>query len=76
VEAAHQPYPPHPPYPPSGYSRPMREGPEFVFWFIRWGLAVVLLVLAVSAGLFWYLARWSRRQARDHDKRAGASRRP
>ena len=58
----------------------MREGPDFVFWFIRWGLAVVLVVLAVSAGLFWYFARWSRRQAAEHrqaqKEKADASRRP
>jgi hypothetical protein len=30
----------------------MREGPEFVLWFAKWGTAGVLLVVAVSAWLF------------------------
>jgi hypothetical protein len=54
----------------------MREGPDFVFWFIKWGTAVVLVVLAISAVLFWLLKRWSDRQAAEHERRAGAKRRP
>ena len=58
----------------------MREGPEFVLWFVKWGTAGVLLVVAVSVALFWLLRRWSLRQARELDKaqkeRAGGARRP
>jgi hypothetical protein len=54
----------------------VREGPEFVFDFLRWGTAGVILVVGISVGLFWLLQRRSERQARDHDKKAGASRRP
>jgi len=58
----------------------MREGPDFVFWFIKWGTAVVVAVVAVAVALFWLLKRWSDRQTAAHDKvqreRAGASRRP
>ena len=58
----------------------MREGPEFVVWFIKWGLSVVLTVLAISVLLFWLLKRWSDRQTAEHDQRrkekAGAPRRP
>ncbi len=61
---------------PPGYSHPMREGPDFVFEFLRWGTAGVVLVVGISVGLFWLLKRWSERKAREHDKKAGASRRP
>ena len=58
----------------------MREGPEFVFWFIKWGLSVVLTVLAISVLLFWLLKRWSDRQTAAHDRahkeEAGDARRP
>jgi len=57
----------------------MREGPEFVFWFIRWGTAVVVVIVAISVVLFWLLKRWSDRQAAAHDLqkgKAGAKRRP
>ena len=57
----------------------MREGPDFVFWFIKWGTAVVVTVVAISVVLFWLLKRWSDRQAAAHDpqkERAGAKRRP
>jgi flagellar biosynthesis/type III secretory pathway M-ring protein FliF/YscJ len=58
----------------------MREGPEFVFWFIRWGTAVVVTIVAISVVLFWLLKRWSDRQAAAHGQaqkeRAGAKRRP
>ena len=57
----------------------MREGPEFVFWFIRLGTAVVVTVVAISVVLFWLLKRWSDRQAAAHDLqkgKAGAMRRP
>ena len=58
----------------------MREGPEFVLWFVKWGTAGVLLVVAISVGLFWLLRRWSLRQAREQDRvqkeRAGAPRQP
>lgn len=56
----------------------MREGPEFVFWFIRWGTGVVVTVVAISIILFWFLKRWSDRQTAEHDRahkeRAGAPR--
>jgi MFS superfamily sulfate permease-like transporter len=54
----------------------MREGPEFVFWFIKWGTAVVAVVVAISVALFWLLKRSSDRQAAEHEKKAGAKRRP
>jgi len=54
----------------------MREGPEFVLWFMKWGVAVVLAVLGVSALLFWLLRQWSQRQARLEDEKAGARRGP
>ena len=58
----------------------MREGPEFVLWFVRWGTAVVLVVVGISVLLFWLLKRWSDRQTADHDRaqkeKAGAPRRP
>jgi membrane protein implicated in regulation of membrane protease activity len=58
----------------------MREGPDFVFWFIKWGTVVVVAVVAVSVALFWLLKRWSDRQTAAHDQgqkeKAGASRRP
>ena len=53
----------------------MREGPEFVLWFVKWGTAAVLVIVAVSVGLFWLLKRWSDRQAAAHDgveKKRGA----
>ena len=53
----------------------MRETPEFVFEFLRWGTAGVVLVVGISVGLFWWLRRWSVREAREHDKKAGAKRR-
>jgi len=48
----------------------MREGPEFVLWFVKWGTVGVLLIVAVSAWLFWMLKRW------DEKKKAGGNRRP
>jgi len=58
----------------------MREGPDFVLWFVKWGTAGVLVVVAISVGLFWLLKRWSDRQAaahgRSHKEKAGAARRP
>lgn len=58
----------------------VREGPDFVLWFVKWGTAVVLVVLAISAALFWLLRRWSDRQTAAHDQaykeKAGAPRRP
>ena len=58
----------------------MREGPEFVLWFVKWGTAVVLVVVGISILLFWWLKRWSDRQTTEHDqaqkKKAGAPRRP
>ena len=48
----------------------MREGPEFVLWFVKWGAAGVLLIVAISAWLFWMLKRW------DDKKKAGAKRQP
>ena len=57
----------------------MREGPEFVLWFVKWGTAVVLVVVAVSVVLFWLLKRWSDRQTAAHDQarkdKGGAARR-
>jgi len=61
---------------PPGYSHPMREGPDFVFEFLRWGTAGVVLIVGISVGLFWLLKRWSERKAHEHDRKAGASRRP
>jgi hypothetical protein len=52
----------------------VREGPEFVLWFVKWGTAVVLVVVAVSAALFWLLKRWSDRQTADHDQAARKNR--
>ena len=46
----------------------MREGPEFVLWFVKWGTAGVLVVVAVSVALFWLLKRWSDRQTARHDE--------
>jgi hypothetical protein len=40
----------------------VREGPEFVLQFVKWGTAGVLLVVAISVALFWLLKRWSDRQ--------------
>jgi hypothetical protein len=56
----------------------VREGPEFVFDFLRWGTAGVILVVGFSVGLFWLLKRRSDREAREHDARdkASARRRP
>jgi hypothetical protein len=58
----------------------VREGPEFVFWFIKLGTAVVVTVVAISIALFWFLKRWSDRQSAEHDRaekeKAGAARRP
>jgi flagellar basal body-associated protein FliL len=58
----------------------VREGPEFVFWFIKLGTAVVVTVVAISIALFWLLKRWSDRQSAAHDRaekeKAGAARRP
>ena len=58
----------------------MREGPDFVLWFVQWGTAGVLVVVAISVLLFWLLKRWSDRQTAEHDRlekeKAGASRRP
>jgi hypothetical protein len=58
----------------------MREGPDFVFWFIKLGTAVVVAVVAISVALFWLLKRWSDRQTAAHDQvqreKAGAPRRP
>jgi hypothetical protein len=48
----------------------VREGPDFVLWFVMWGTAGVLVLVAISAGLFWLLKRW------DDKKKAGAQRRP
>lgn len=62
------------------YSHPVREGPEFVLWFVKWGTAGVLLIVAISVGLFWLLKRWSDRKTAEHDEaqkeKAGAPRRP
>ena len=56
----------------------MREGPEFVLWFIKWGTAVVVTVVAISILLFWFLKRWSDRQTAEHDRarreKSGATR--
>jgi hypothetical protein len=52
----------------------VREGPDFVFWFIKWGTAGVLVVLAISVALFRLLKRWSDRQTREHDEKAGRRR--
>ena len=54
----------------------MREGPEFVLWFVKWGTAVVVVIVAISVALFWLLKRWSDGQTAEHEKRAGAKRRP
>ena len=58
----------------------MREGPDFVLWFVKWGTAGVLVVVAISVGLFWLLKRSSDRQSAAHSRsqkdKAGASRRP
>ena len=54
----------------------MREGPDFVFWFIRWGTAVVVIIVAISVVLFWLLKRWSDRQTAEYKEKAGAKRRP
>jgi hypothetical protein len=58
----------------------MREGPEFVLWFVKWGTAGVLVIVAISVALFWLLKRWSDRKTTEHDRlhkeKAGASRRP
>jgi len=54
----------------------MRETPEFVFDFLRWGTAGIVLVVGISVGLFWCLKRWSDRKAREHDIKIDASRRP
>jgi hypothetical protein len=47
----------------------MREGAGFVIWFITWGTAVVLVVIAISVLLFRLLKRWSDRQTREHQSR-------
>ena len=47
----------------------MREAPDFFFEFLRWGTAGVILVVAISVGLFWWLKRWSDRQSVAHDRR-------
>jgi hypothetical protein len=47
----------------------MREGPEFVFWFMGWGLVVVAVVVAISVALFWVLKRWSDGKAKEADRR-------
>jgi hypothetical protein len=56
----------------------MREGPEFVLWFVRWGTAAVVVVVAISVALFWLLKRWTDRPTAAHDRRhkekAGARR--
>jgi len=58
----------------------MREGPEFVLWFVKWGTAGVLLVVAVSVALFWLLKRSSDRKTAEHvrvqKEKADAQRRP
>jgi hypothetical protein len=58
----------------------VREGPEFVLWFVKWGTAGVLVIVAISVGLFWLLKRWSDRQTAAHDRfrkeETGGSRRP
>lgn len=54
----------------------MRDAPEFVFEFLRWGTAAVILVVGLSVGLFLLLKRSSEQKAREHDKKAGADRRP
>jgi hypothetical protein len=46
----------------------VREGPEFVLWFVKWGTAGVLAVVAVSVALFWLLKRWSDRQTAAQDE--------
>jgi hypothetical protein len=46
----------------------MREGPDFVLWFVKWGTAGVLVIVAISIGLFWLLKRWSDRQTAEHDR--------
>jgi hypothetical protein len=46
----------------------VREGPEFVLWFVKWGTAGVLVIVAVSVALFWLLKRWSDRQTAALDK--------
>jgi hypothetical protein len=54
----------------------MREGPEFVFWFMEIGLTFVAVCVAISVGLFLLLRRWAHRQARLEDEKAGAKRQP
>ena len=58
----------------------MREGPEFVLWFVKWGTAVVLAVVGLSVLLFWLLKRWSDRETAAHDQahrdKGGSPRRP
>ena len=51
-----------------------------MIWFIKWGTAVVVTVVAISIALFRLLKRWSDRQTAAHDRvekeKAGAARRP
>jgi hypothetical protein len=54
----------------------MREGPDFVLWFMEIGIVVVLAGLGISAMLFLVFRRWSQKQARLEDEKAGATRRP
>jgi hypothetical protein len=58
----------------------VREGADFVLWFVKWGTAGVLVIVGISVLLFWLLKRWSDRQTAAHDeaqrKRAGAPRQP
>jgi hypothetical protein len=56
------------------YSQAMREGPEFVFWFMKWGLAFVAVLVVISVGLFLLLRRWSHKQARLEDDKTRAPR--
>jgi hypothetical protein len=45
----------------------VREGPDFVFWFMKIGLAFVALCVALSVTLFWLLKRYSVRAAQRAD---------
>ena len=45
----------------------VREGPDFVFWFMKIGLAFVAVCVALSVTLFWLLKRHSARAAERAD---------
>ena len=53
----------------------MREGPEFIWRFMQWGIAFVSVATAIAVILFLLLRKWSEKQSRAYDEKAGAKRR-